>query len=82
MRDHVRLGDHVLVAAQTGITRNIEPHESMMGTPALPSRESTQIWIASQRLPEMKKELKELKASVAMLQAMLSNSTQPNSKAA
>ncbi len=82
VRDHVQLGDHVLVAAQTGIFRNIESHESMMGTPALSSRESSQIWIASQRLPEMKKELKELKASVAMLQAMLSDSTKPNSKAA
>ncbi len=82
VRDHVQLGDYVSVAAQTGITRNVESHESLMGTPALPSRESTQIWIASQRLPDMKKELKELKATVAMLQAAMADSTKMNAKAA
>ncbi len=68
VRDHVHLADHSSAAAQSGIARNLEPRESIMGTPALPIREAMQIWITSQRLPEMKKQLAELTATLAKLQ--------------
>ncbi len=80
--DHVHVGDHVIAAAQSGIARNVEAHESVMGTPALSSRKTTQMWINTQRLPEMKKQLRELVASVASLQAMLAPSSEKRSKAA
>ena len=82
VRDHVHIGDRVMVAAQSGIVRDLGSNETVMGTPALPSRESTQIWLASQRLPEIKKELKELTAAVAALQALAKPSESLNSKAA
>ncbi len=82
VRDHVHVGDHCLAAAQSGIARNLEAHESVMGTPAIASRDSTQVWILSQRLPEMKKQLKELAASIAEIQSQLAPTTELRSKAA
>jgi UDP-3-O-[3-hydroxymyristoyl] glucosamine N-acyltransferase len=82
VRDHVHLGDHCSAAAQSGIARDIQPHETVMGTPAIASRDSTQLWILSQRLPEMKKQLKELAASIAAIQSQLAPAAESRSKAA
>ena len=80
--DHTHVGDHCLAAAQSGIARSLESHSKVMGTPAIPSRESTQVWILSQRLPEMKKQLKELASSIAAIQAQLASPIEQRSKAA
>lgn len=80
--DHIHVGDRVSAAAQTGIAQSVGADAKVMGTPALPSRLSTQVWIATQRLPEMKKELKSLAASIAALQATVAESKLPHSKAA
>jgi UDP-3-O-[3-hydroxymyristoyl] glucosamine N-acyltransferase len=82
VRDHVHLGDRCSAAAQSGIARDLNSDETVMGTPAIASRDSTQVWILSQRLPEMKKQLKELAAAIAEIQSQLSPSAELRSKAA
>ncbi len=82
VRDHVHIGEHCLAAAQSGIARDLEANESVMGTPAIASRDSTQVWILSQRLPEMKKQLKELTASIDTIQSQLAATAEHRLKAA
>ncbi len=82
VRDHVHIGDRCSAAAQSGIARDLQSNETVMGTPAIASRDSTQVWILSQRLPEMKRQLKELAASIAAIQSQLASPTEIRSKAA
>ena len=67
VRDHIHVGDYARASAQAGLARDLANHETVLGTPALPSREATQIWIASQRLPEMRKQLRDLTAALERL---------------
>ncbi|MDZ4852250.1 MAG: UDP-3-O-(3-hydroxymyristoyl)glucosamine N-acyltransferase [Pirellulaceae bacterium] len=82
VRDHIHVGDRVSAAAQSGILKSLDADAKVMGAPALPFREATQIWIATQRLPEMIKEFRKLAASVAAIQATMPESKLPHSKAA
>jgi UDP-3-O-[3-hydroxymyristoyl] glucosamine N-acyltransferase len=72
MRDHTRVGDGVMIAAQAGVANDVADGEVLFGSPALPQRESMQIFMASKRLPEMRKELRELRA---MLETLMEAST-------
>ncbi len=60
VRDHLRLGDRTMAAAQAGIANDVPAGESVLGSPALPQREATQMWIHSRRLPEIRKQIKTL----------------------
>ncbi len=82
VRDHVHIASRVKVCAQSGIVGDISEGEVMLGTPAIPQRESTQIFFASKRLPEMRKEIRELRAIVDKVQAKPETVSVPISKAA
>ncbi len=82
VRDHVHIAARVMVGAQSGIANDIAEGEILLGTPAIPQRESAQIFFASKRLPEMRKEIRELRAIVEKLQADQAPVSIPISKAA
>lgn len=67
VRDHIRLGDRASAAAQSGIASDVPEGISVLGSPALPRREATQMWIHSQRLPEIRKQIKTLEAQLSSL---------------
>jgi len=67
VRDHIHLGDRTMAAAQSGIANDVPDDTSVLGTPALPQREATQMWIHSQRLPEIRKQIKTLESQMKNL---------------
>jgi len=60
LRDHVRLGDGAIVGAQAGVMNDLEGGTTYLGSPATPQRAQMQIFAAQQRLPEMRRLLKQL----------------------
>jgi UDP-3-O-[3-hydroxymyristoyl] glucosamine N-acyltransferase len=64
--DHVHLGDGVVVGAQAGVTHSVKPGEQVLGSPAMPAREAKSIMVHWRRLPEMRKDLQEIKKHLGM----------------
>lgn len=71
----LKIGDRVRIGAKSGVAQSVEAGRDMMGLPALPNRDFFKTWVLLKRLPEMNKELKELRATVAELQAALKDKT-------
>ena len=67
LKDHIRLGDHTIVGAQAGVMHDCEGNEVYLGSPATPQREQMQIMAVERRLPEMRRELKQLRLEVDRL---------------
>ena len=72
LKDHITLGDRAIVGAQAGVMENCKGDEVYLGSPATPQREQMQIMAVERRLPEMRRELKQLRRDVDRL------SEQPN----
>ena len=64
---HIHLGDRVMVAAMSGVHNNLEPGVVVAGIPAIPHRNWLRASAAHARLPELVKEIRELKRQVARL---------------
>lgn len=67
LKDHVSLGDHSIVGAQAGIMDDCPGNEVYLGSPATPQREQMQIMAVQRRLPDMRRELKQLRRDVDRL---------------
>jgi UDP-3-O-[3-hydroxymyristoyl] glucosamine N-acyltransferase len=74
VRDHVHIGNRVMTSAQSGVAADIEDGQTVLGSPALPQREAMQIFFASKHVPDMRKELRELRAMLEKLEASQSHS--------
>jgi UDP-3-O-[3-hydroxymyristoyl] glucosamine N-acyltransferase len=69
IRDHVHIGDGVTIGAKSGVMNNLPAGTTYLGTPATPERQQMLILAAIHKLPELKKELRELQRTVAQLEA-------------
>lgn len=69
VRDHVHIGDGAVLAAQAGVPSDVPPGQTMIGSPARPMREQKLIFAATHKLPEFRRQLKELERRVAALWA-------------
>jgi UDP-3-O-[3-hydroxymyristoyl] glucosamine N-acyltransferase len=69
--DHVQIADRAQVGAQAGVTRDVKPGENMSGMPATTHRDQMQSMAVFNRLPELREEVRELKAAIALLQRQL-----------
>ncbi len=67
MKDHIHLSDGVMVGAQAGLMSDAAPGEVLLGSPAIKQKEQMQIFALQMRLPEMRKQLKQLQAMVDSL---------------
>lgn len=65
--DHVTVGHRAILGAQSGVLRNVPDGQSMLGSPAIPERQQMHIHASLMRLPEMRKELRELRRTVESL---------------
>ncbi len=63
-----------MLSAMAGITNDVPDGAVMMGIPATPEREQKLKQAALAKLPEMRKEFKALRASVAELEKQASGS--------
>ncbi|MDR1963639.1 MAG: UDP-3-O-(3-hydroxymyristoyl)glucosamine N-acyltransferase [Planctomycetaceae bacterium] len=71
VKDHVHIGDRAVLGAMAGILGDVEPDARLVGIPATPEKEQMKIQIALQRLPELRKEFKNLVKEVEKLKTKL-----------
>lgn len=67
LKDHITLGDRTIVGAQAGVMDHCPGNEVYLGSPATPQREQMQIMAVERRLPEMRRELKQLRKDLDRL---------------
>ena len=65
---HIRVGDMAKVGAQSGVSRNIPDGAEMSGYPAIDHRLWLKSAVALERLPELIKEVRELREKVKRLE--------------
>jgi UDP-3-O-[3-hydroxymyristoyl] glucosamine N-acyltransferase len=71
VRDHVHIGNRAVLGAMAGITNDIPDGARMIGIPATPERDQKVKQAAFSKLPEMRRQLKQLQRTV---EAMLNDS--------
>ncbi len=69
--DHIRIGDGVQVGAQAGVMKDVEPNQSLLGSPATDVKRQIRVFAALNRLPDWSRELKTLAAKVEKIERKL-----------
>jgi len=64
---HIHLGDRAMIAAKSGVHGSLEPGAVVAGIPAIPHKTWLRASAAYAKLPEMVRELRELRRKVAEL---------------
>jgi UDP-3-O-[3-hydroxymyristoyl] glucosamine N-acyltransferase len=67
VKDHTRLADRVTIGAQAGVMNDLAAGEVVVGSPALPVKQTMQQVAAVARLPDMRKQLRTLQREVERL---------------
>jgi len=67
VRDHVDIGNQVVLGAKAGVMNSIPDGETYVGIPATPFQEQKQKQVVWARLPEMRKQLRQLQKTVDRL---------------
>ena len=83
--DHVHVGERATLGARAGVHRDIPPGEVHIGTPAAPEKEQIKIVMSMRKVPEMRKQIRELEKHLKELTAqfeVLKNTNQIEDKAA
>lgn len=57
---HVHIGDRSVIGGQAAVTKDVPPDSRMLGSPATPENEQKRILMSLLRLPEFRKELRQL----------------------
>lgn len=68
---HIKIGDNVTVGARGAIAANTEGNQVVSGAPAMPHREWLKASMSFGKLPEMRRELSQLKHQLAKLEEQL-----------
>ena len=67
VRDHVTIGDRTMVGAQSGVVADTGTDQILLGSPAIPRMEQAVIFAAVNRLPALRKTVKQLEKQIAQL---------------
>jgi UDP-3-O-[3-hydroxymyristoyl] glucosamine N-acyltransferase len=59
--DHCRIGDRTMLGAKSGVHNDIPADQKMLGVPATPVADQLRILMSLEKLPEMRKDIRELK---------------------
>ena len=68
VRDHVHIGDKAVLGARSGVSNDVEPGKTVLGEPAIDLRDRKLQLATMTKLPEMRKDIKDLLARVATLE--------------
>jgi UDP-3-O-[3-hydroxymyristoyl] glucosamine N-acyltransferase len=68
VRDHVHIGHRAVLGAMAGVTNDVPEGSRMIGIPATPERDQKLKQAAFSKLPEMRRQLKQLQRAVDALQ--------------
>jgi UDP-3-O-[3-hydroxymyristoyl] glucosamine N-acyltransferase len=66
LADHVHIGDRVMIGARAGVTKDIPAGERWLGAPATPEREQKRILMTLEKLPEMRRDLQQIKRRLGL----------------
>ncbi len=69
VRDHVHIGDRAVLGAKAGVVNDIPEGQRYIGIPATPERDQKIKQAVFSKLPEMRRDLKELQAAVERIVA-------------
>jgi UDP-3-O-[3-hydroxymyristoyl] glucosamine N-acyltransferase len=67
VRDHVHIGSGAVLGAMAGVTNDVPEGSRMIGIPATPEREQKIKQAVLSKLPEMRRQMKKLQATVDRL---------------
>lgn len=67
VRDHVHIGAGAVLGAKAGVSGDVRDGVHMLGTPAVPEREQKLLFALISKLPEMRKQLKEMQQQLDAL---------------
>ncbi|MEZ6134945.1 MAG: UDP-3-O-(3-hydroxymyristoyl)glucosamine N-acyltransferase [Pirellulaceae bacterium] len=71
MADHIHLGNRVVVGGQAGVMQNVPDGQTVFGSPAIDSKRKMQEVAVAGRLPQMRRDLKELHKQLQDLREQL-----------
>lgn len=66
---HLHIGDHAVIGGKAGVKDDVPEKMRMLGAPAVSEREFATLLIGQAKLPEMRKQIKQLMKQVAELEA-------------
>ncbi len=69
VRDHVHIGEGARIGAMAGVSNDIAPGVVAFGAPATPEREQKLLLASLAKLPEMRKEFKQVRKTIRELEA-------------
>jgi UDP-3-O-[3-hydroxymyristoyl] glucosamine N-acyltransferase len=64
---HLEIGDMVTVGAQSGIMFDVEPNQTIVGSPAMPAQQARRVYSWFTKLPELAERVKELEHQIQEL---------------
>lgn len=68
---HLKVGDNLTVGGRGGVASNTEGNQVVSGAPAMPHRDWLKATMSFPKLPEMRRELAQLKSQVEQLESQL-----------
>lgn len=69
IRDHIHVADQVMIGAKSGVGRDLTEPDKYLGTPARPIRQQMQIMFSEEKLPEIRKHVKQLQMRIEDLES-------------
>jgi UDP-3-O-[3-hydroxymyristoyl] glucosamine N-acyltransferase len=63
---HLQIGNQVTVAAQSGVMHNIPDGQTVLGSPALPDKQTKRQLLALQKLPELLRRVRQLEQKLGL----------------
>lgn len=66
---HLQIGNQVTVAAQSGVMHNIPDGQTVLGSPALPDKQTKRQLLALQKLPELLRRVRHLEQKLGLKDA-------------
>jgi len=59
--DHITIGERSQLGAQCGVIKDVVPDSRLWGTPARPDKETLRLFVLQEKIPEIVRDLKQLK---------------------
>jgi UDP-3-O-[3-hydroxymyristoyl] glucosamine N-acyltransferase len=75
--DHLKIGERAILCAKAGVMHEIPAGQTFLGIPATPIREQMQILACTQKLPEMRSQVKDLTRQIEKLRIELGDKPVP-----
>lgn len=65
--EHVNIGDRSVIGGQAAVTKDVPADSRMLGSPATPEKDQKRILMSLLRLPEFRRELREIQERLGLV---------------